>query len=599
MNESADFVMYWWDRAAELLTRKGTVLRRFGFVTTNSISQVFQRRVMEKHLKAKKPISLIMAIPDHPWTKATPDAAAVRIAMTVAVAGTLGGEVQETTRESKLDTDSPDIEFISGVGLIHSDLTIGVDVTSAIGLSANEGVCSPGVKLHGSGFIVSVQQAISLGVGKRPGLEGFIKAYRNGRDLTGRARNALVIDVFGLEADELQKRFPEVYQYLATAVKPERDLNNRDTYRLNWWIFGEPRKELRPALANLPRYIATVETTKHRVFQFLDASILPDNMLVAIALDDPIHLGVLSSRIHIVWSLRTGGWLGVGNDPRYSKSRCFDPFPFPDANPIQKQTIRVIAEELDAHRKRVLAEHPHLTLTGLYNVLERIKAGAVPHAQPSSPGLSRGSTPLGRKGKKGVDGRDEPGHDGEIGVRSPGVEGNVLTPDEQRIFDDGLVLILKELHDRLDVAVAEAYGWPADLSDDEILARLVALNKERAAEEKRGLVRWLRPDYQIPRFAKGVDQQAAKEEGAQIAASLDLGETKQKPSFPAGAVEQTAAVFAALAAAAGPLDAKALAAQFKRTKTTEKKIAEVLASLARLGYVASADGVTFALRRVA
>jgi hypothetical protein len=82
MNESADFVMYWWDRAAELLTRKGTVLRRFGLVTTNSISQVFQRRVVERHLNAKKPISIVMAIPDHPWTRATEDAAAVRIAMT-------------------------------------------------------------------------------------------------------------------------------------------------------------------------------------------------------------------------------------------------------------------------------------------------------------------------------------------------------------------------------------------------------------------------------------------------------------------------------------------------------------------------------------
>lgn len=87
MNESADFVMYWWDRSAELLTPKGTVLRRFGLVTTNSISQVFQRRVMERHLRATKPISLIMAIPDHPWTKATADAAAVRIAMTVGETG--------------------------------------------------------------------------------------------------------------------------------------------------------------------------------------------------------------------------------------------------------------------------------------------------------------------------------------------------------------------------------------------------------------------------------------------------------------------------------------------------------------------------------
>ena len=84
------------------------------------------------------------------------------------------------------------------------------------------------------------------------------------------------------------------------------------------------------------------------------------------------------SRIHVVWSLRAGGWLGVGNDPRYSKSRSFDPFPFPDANNIQKQTIRIIAEELDAHRKRVLDEHPHLTLTALYNVLEKLRAGIKP-----------------------------------------------------------------------------------------------------------------------------------------------------------------------------------------------------------------------------
>jgi hypothetical protein len=126
----------------------------------------------------------------------------------------------------------------------------------------------------------------------------------------------------------------------------------------------------------------------------------------------------------------------------------------------------------------------------------------------------------------------------------------------------------------------------------------VALNKQRSEEEKRGLVRWLRPNYQIPRFATDVDKQAAKEEGAQVAAEL-IPAVEQKPTFPAGAVEQTAAVFAALAASGGPLDAKGLAEQFKRTKTTEKKAGEVLASLARLGYVTSEDGKTFALRRVA
>ncbi|UGX96775.1 hypothetical protein G6321_00017180 [Bradyrhizobium barranii subsp. barranii] len=194
-----------------------------------------------------------------------------------------------------------------------------------------------------------------------------------------------------------------------------------------------------------------------------------------------------------------------------------------------------------------------MTLTGLYNVLEELRKGKNP---------------------------DE------------------LDEKHREVFDDGLVLIMKELHDKLDIAVAEAYGWPNQLTDEEVLARLVALNKQRSQEEKRGQVRWLRPDYQIPRFAKSTDKQAAEEEGSQVAAEL-IAAVEQKPSFPSGAVEQTAAVFAALAAANQPLDAKGLAAQFKRTKTTDKKVADVLASLARLGYVSSVDGKTFELRRVA
>ncbi|MGX7741059.1 class I SAM-dependent DNA methyltransferase [Rhodopseudomonas parapalustris] len=599
INGGADIVVYWWDHAAGVLVRKGALLRRFGFVTTNSITQEFSRRVIKQHLDGKVPISIAMAVPDHPWTKATQGAAAVRIAMTVVTPGRHAGLLREVMSEARLETDEPEIKFTERVGTIHSDLTVGTDVNSAAKLLANEGLAHDGVKLHGRGFVVTEKEAIQLGLGTRKGLDQFIRPYRNGRDFAQVSRDLRVIDFFGRTVDEIRRDFPEAYQHLSLRVKPERDNNNRATYRENWWIFGEPRRELRPALEDLERYVATVDTAKHRVFQFVSSKIVCDDGLVIVATSDPFLLGVLSSTIHVVWSLAAGGWLGVGNDPRWNKSKVFDPFPFPDANPIQKQTIRLIAEELDAHRKRVLAEHPHLTLTGLYNVLERIRAGAVPHAQPSSPGLSRGSTPSGRRARKDVDGRDEPGHDGERSVLGQDGNSNVLTPDEQRIFDDGLVLILKELHDRLDVAVAEAYGWPADLSDDEILARLVALNKERAAEEKRGLVRWLRPDYQIPRFAKGVDQQAAKEEGAQIAATLDLGQTQQKPSFPAGAVEQTAAVFAALAAAAAPLDAKSLAAQFRRTKSTEKKVADVLASLARLGYVSTTDGISFALRKVA
>lgn len=175
-----------------------------------------------------------------------------------------------------------------------------------------------------------------------------------------------------------------------------------------------------------------------------------------------------------------------------------------------------------------------------------------------------------------------------------------LTADEERIKHQGLILILKELHEKLDRLVFQAYGWPQTLSDEEILEKLVALNHERAAEEKRGHVRWLRPDYQIPRFGKRFDKQAAEEEGAQIAASLDLAEpAARKRSFPTDAVAQTAAVFAALASVDAPLDAAAIAAGFRKTKNLANTIAGVLASLARLGHVATNDGRSFAIRRAA
>jgi hypothetical protein len=122
-------------------------------------------------------------------------------------------------------------------------------------------------------------------------MEQHIRVYRNGRDLTSAPRGVMAIDLFGLTEKEVRQRFPAIFQWLFDRVKPERDTNNRQTYRDNWWIFGEPRKDLRPALKGLTRYIATVETAKHRVFQFLPAETLPDNMLICIALSDGYSLG--------------------------------------------------------------------------------------------------------------------------------------------------------------------------------------------------------------------------------------------------------------------------------------------------------------------
>lgn len=528
---SADFVMYWWHKAAEKV--RTAKARRFGFITTNSLPQTFSRRVVEKHMTGRHPIGLLFAIPDHPWVKAlneneqdaVRDAAQVRVAMTVGVRGAVEGRLLTVVSERRGPTDAADVELERRDGAINPDLTIGVDVTNAQSLKSNEGLASRGVSLHGSGFIVTPDQARDLGLGRVPGLEAVIRPYRNGKDLTARPRGVMVIDLFGLAEEEVRKRFPEVYQWVREGVKPERDHNNRASYRDNWWIFGEPRRDFRPALAGLPRYIATVETAKHRVFQFLDAAIRPDNMLVNVASADAWHLGVLSSRIHVVWALALGGRLGVGNDPRYNKTRCFDTFPFPDASPNRRARIRDLAEELDGLRKRQQALHPDLTLTGMYNVLEALRAG------------------------------------------------RELNVEEKAINAKGLATTLKDLHDRLDAAVAEAYGWPAGLADEDILARLVALNKERRAEEAWGKVLWLRPEFQAGRGP------AAPQAALDVAAEQEI--VAAKLPWPKGLPDQVQAVRAALAALGGQASAEALAARFKGAR--RDRLAEILEALALMG----------------
>lgn len=549
MNESADFVMYWWDRAAELLTRKGTALRRFGLVTTNSISQVFQRRVMERHLNAKAPLSLVYAIPDHPWTKATRDSAAVRIAMTVAEAGTKDGVLLEVVSEEGLETDAPVVSFRLGTGRVNSDLSIGHDVSSARQLKANAGLASRGVVLHGAAFAVTKEEAGLLGLGRRAGLEKHIRPYRNGRDLMARSRNLLVIDLFGLEISTVRLAFPEVYQHLLEHLKPERDTNPRAYRREFWWLFGENVPEARKALKGLTRYIATVETAKHRVFQFLDQEILPDNKLVVITSEDACDLSILESRYHYAWYIANSGKLGVyERDAVYVKSTCFDPFPFPDPPEALRQKLRAAGEELDALRKRVQAEHPDLTLTGLYNVLEKIRAG------------------------------------------SP------LSEADEDVKRRGLVLVLKDLHDTIDRLTADAYGWPRDLSDEAILQRLVALNAERAREEAAGHVRWLRPDYQIPRFAKG----AAPKTGTLDLADNVVAIDRALPAFPADREEQILAVERRLIAAGRPAGAADLARLFKGGgKRIESRIERHLTTLARYGWITALPDGRFAARRAA
>ncbi len=315
-------------------------------------------------------------------------------------------------------------------------------------------------------------------------------------------------------------------------------------------------------LQDLPAYICTVATSKHRFFVFQEARILADDALIALGLDAPIALGILSSRVHVAWALRSGGTLE--DRPRYSKTRCFETFPLPIQTeaPQTEPSIAELAEQIDTHRKRQQELHPTLTLTNLYNVLERLRR--IAH---SPPGATEPEPPL--------------------------------TDEERSIHDQGLVSILAQLHDELDAAVLTAYGWedlapalvgrpggttpyqdkPAEqaAAEEEMLTRLVALNRQRAAEEVRGRVRWLRPAFQDPTGA--TRQQTEADIGVGTVAPAAAAKQPWPKTLPA----QFQAVRDRLAEQPTPADAEQIARQFKRAPT--KKVAELLETLAVLGQV--------------
>lgn len=547
--DSADFVMYWWHRAAAQVAA-GHV-QRMGLITTNSLTMVFNRRVVQAALG--QGTHLVMAIPDHPWVDST-DGAAVRIAMTVLAAGSGEGQVLTATDEQAGEHGEVAVSLATTAGVIHADLKVGANVAAAKKLAAMSGLSVNGMMRAGEGFLVTPEQAQALGLGRIPGLEKHIFDFRNGRDITDTPRGIKVIDAFGLTSEQLRNQFPTLYQWLLERVKPERDHNNRARLREQWWIFAEPRKTLRAALHGLPRYIATVETTKHRVFQFLPHTVLPEHKLVAIALDDAFSLGILSSQLHICWALATGGTLE--DRPVYSKSTCFDTFPFPDEDtgltPQLRERIAQLAEQIDQHRKRVLAPeagNTGLTLTGLYNVLAALR------------------------------------------------EGRALTAKEKTQHTQGLVGVLRELHDELDVAVLTAYGLSADADTDAVLHRLVALNAERAREEAQGHIRWLRPSFQNPQKSLSKQELVPLNTPTQEADSVEqktLSKEKQTQPWPATLPEQVRAVADVVAASPVPLGLEALAAHFKGRDPWKKGLPTLLHTLEALGRVRAlqVDGVT-------
>ncbi|HAZ46133.1 MAG TPA: class I SAM-dependent DNA methyltransferase [Cyanobacteria bacterium UBA11369] len=530
--DTVDYVMYWWHKAAELV-RTGNI-ERFGYITTNSIRQVRQRKVIDFHLNQKNPIRLTFAIGDHPWVDG---GAAVRIAMTAAELDDPKKPVKVVElisviaeKEGETPEDSADSVKVRSQDArqIFSNLQAGADVTQAQALVSNRELASKGFELGSSGFIVPKEKVKTME-------QKFIYPLLTGRDIAQKPQERYVIDANQLSEEELCLQYPRIYQWLLNNVKPDREINNDPRLRREWWRYRRSNAIMRNGIKGMNRYIVTPRTAKHRYFIFCSIDVIPESEVIVIFLENAYFLGILSSKTHIIWSLAAGGRLGVGNDPRYNNSVCFDPFPFPDATPEQKQKIRELGERLDAHRKRVQSQDADVTITGMYNLLEKLRSG------------------------------------------------KPFTDADRNYNDKALVSTLKQIHDQLDAAVLDAYGWPENISDEDILERLVALNAERAAAERNGIIRWLRPEYQAPAEIGNQIALAGINESEETATTTPV----EQKTWPKKPKEQLAAIRDLLRSFGGEWTVEQVMAQFKGAQRQKKTISEHLESLETLGIILS------------
>jgi hypothetical protein len=405
---TADLCCYWFEKARAMI-QTGT-LRRAGLLATQGIRGSANRKILER-IKATGEI--FSAESDRDWIL---DGAAVHVAMV----GFDGGD--EPTRE--LDGRV--------VATINSDLTATHDLTKAQRLLENTSVAFRG-DTKGGAFDISAKMASGMLTARgnpngRPNAD-VVRLWVNALDVTGRARGMRIVD-FGTCATEAEAALYEApFEYLLRTVKPVRATSR--TTRDEWWLHERPRADMRQALKEAQRYIATPAVSKHRLFVWLSIQVVPDQQLIVFAREDDYFFGVLHSKVHELWARRQGTQLReVESGSRYTPTTCFETFPFPwppRKEPVDDprvQAIAAAAKDLVEKRDRWLnpegtseAELKKRTLTNLYN------------QRPTWLDLA---------------------------------------------------------HKKLDQAVLDAYAWPHDLTDDQILERLLALNLQRAAEERGG-----------------------------------------------------------------------------------------------------------------
>jgi hypothetical protein len=268
---------------------------------------------------------------DRPWIQ---DGVAVRVSM---VGFDDGSETRKLLNESTSDDASVALANARPVEGINTNLSSLVDVTKARRLKENMGICFQGPVKIGAFEIDAVtarRMLASPNPNGRPNSD-VIRPWVNASDLTGRFRGLHIIDFNAMPLEEAAL-YEQPFEHVLRVVKPFRDTNRRDHRRIFWWHHGETVPSLRIAISGIHRYIATPRVAKHRVFVWVPSNTLPDSRVYAIARDDDYFFGVLHSRLHEVWALATSSRHGVGNDPTYNNTTCFETFSFPTPDTSQE-----------------------------------------------------------------------------------------------------------------------------------------------------------------------------------------------------------------------------------------------------------------------
>ena len=440
----ADLVTYWFEKARAQI--EAANCQRAGLVATQSVRKGSNQKVLARICDTTR---IFNAWSDEEWIN---EGAAVRVSLVCF------GNVEGAELDGK------------AVEAIHADLTAGdgLNLTQAKPLKENAGVAFQGPVKVGPFDIPGELARQWL---KQPNPNGkpnsdVVRPWANGQDLTGRSSDTWIIDFGADRTEQMAALYETPFALVLREVKPMRDAQNDAGRKSKWWLHGRTGADLRAALAPLKRYIATSRVAKHRMFVWLDVSVLPDSRLYAIAREDDATFGTLSSRIHEVWSLTNASMHGVGNDPTYNAKSCFETFPFPEGltpnlapadytNPATTE-IATAAQALNTLRDNWL------------NPPEWVDWVRTPEEE-----------------KAGYPARPVAKVDAEVGRDSSRLVG--LKSDLQKRTLTNLYNArpawLDNAHKTLDAAVARAYGWndyTPEMTDEEILRRLLALNLSRA-----------------------------------------------------------------------------------------------------------------------